>query len=181
MTRDRVVDRMRRDQFLGVHLAVNIFIGTTLLWLLLGVVAGLNPIWAIASLVAASDPQVKQAFANFRARLLNAFIGCTVGVLFLLTGSTSEWLLPFAMAAAALASTYLVRVPTMWRQCPITAALVVASALSQHSGVLGLESGLRRVGEIILGCLFGAIVSWAMSKVWHVPEKTGAAAAKAGK
>jgi len=171
MAQERLLDRMRRDEFLGVHLAVNIFIGATLLWLLLGVLGGINPIWAIASLVAASDPQVKQAFANFRARLLNAAFGCLVGVAFLLLGSASGWKLPFAMAASALVSVYFVRVPTMWRQCPITAALVVASAVSEHSNIHGLEVGLRRIGEILLGCLFGALVSWAMSKLWRVPEK----------
>ena len=169
MSRERLLDRMRWDEFLGVHLALNIFVGSTLLWLLLRVIAGLNPIWAIASLVAASDPQVKQAFANFRARLQNSVFGCAVGVLFLVIGGSSEWKLPFAMAASTLLSTYFVRVPTMWRQCPITAALVVASALTQHSSLTGAEIGIRRVGEIIFGCMFGATVSWLMSKLWHVP------------
>ncbi len=175
MSRERVLDRMRQDEFLGVHLAVNIFVGSTLLWLLLRVIADLNPIWAIASLVAASDPLVKQAFANFRARLLNSVFGCAVGVAFLVIGGSSEWKLPFAMAASTLLSTYFVRVPTMWRQCPITAALMVASALTQHSSVNGVEIGIRRGGEIILGSMFGAIVSWLMSEVWHVPipDKVG--------
>ncbi len=160
---------MRGDRFLGLHLAVNIFVGSTLLWLLLHLVAGLNPIWAIASLVASSDPQVRQALANFRARLVNAAAGCSVGLLFLAFGGTSEWRLPFAMALSALISSYIVRIPTMWRQCPITAALVIASSLSSHSNLTGMEIGLRRVGEIILGSLFGAIVSWLMSLAWHVP------------
>ncbi len=164
-----MLERMRADQFLGVHLAVNIFIGSTLLWLLLRVAAGLNPIWAIASLVAASDPEVKKALANFRARMLNAFFGCAVGLAFLAVGGSSEWKLPLAMAISALVSTYVVRVPTMWRQCPITAALVVASSLTQHSSLTGAEIGLRRVGEILLGCAFGVVVSWAMSHVWQVP------------
>lgn len=68
-----------------------------------------------------------------------------------------------------LLSTYIVRVPAMWRQCPITAALVVASALMQHSRLTGVEIGIRRVGEIILGSMFRATVSWLMSKLWHVP------------
>lgn len=164
-----LLGRMREDRFLGVHLALNIFIGSTLLWLLLHVFAGLNPIWAIASLVAASDPEVAKAWSNFRARLMNAFIGCAIGLAFIGVGGASEWKLPFAMGAAALVSTYVVRIPTMWRQCPITAALVVASSATQHSTLTGAELGLRRVGEIILGCLLGAVVSWMMSKVWRVP------------
>ncbi len=172
MPRERILDRMRGDSFVGVHLAANIFVGSTLLWLILHVAAGLNPIWAIASLVAASDPQVKQAYANFRARFLNSLFGCAVGLAFIEVGGMSEWKLPLAMAAATLVSTYVVRVPTMWRQCPITAALVVASSLSQNAGSTGVETGLRRIGEIILGCLFGVIVSWFMSKIWHVPVVT---------
>lgn len=170
MARERLLSRMRGDEFLGLHLAVNIFVGSALLWLLLRVIAGVNPIWAVASLVAASDPQVKQAYANFRARFLNALVGCAIGALFLAIGGAGEWKLPFAMAASALASSYFVRIPTMWRQCPITAALVIASAAEQHSSLSGFELGVRRVGEIILGCLFGVIVSWLMSKIWRAPD-----------
>lgn len=179
MARERLLDRMRGDSFLGLHLAVNVFVGSLLLWLLLRVLAGVNPIWAIASLVAASDPVVKQALKNFRARLLNSFFGCAVGAIFLAFGGASEWKLPFAMGASTLVSAYFIRIPTMWRQCPITAALVIASAASQHSNLSGFELGLRRIAEIILGCLFGATVSWLMSKVWTVPAPAGVGASKA--
>ncbi len=177
MPRERLMTRMRGDQFLGVHFALNIFVGTTLLWLLLHVVVGLNPVWAVASLVAASDPQVKEAFANFRGPLLNSVVGCVIGVLFLVVGSPNAWKLPLAMAASALLSSYVVRVPTMWRQGPTTAALVVASALTEHSSLTGFEMGATRVGEIMLGAMFGVIVSWLMSKVW--PMSTAEEAAKA--
>jgi uncharacterized membrane protein YccC len=163
---------MRGDRFLGLHLAVNVFVGSTLLWLLLRVAAGLDPIWAVASLVASSDPQVTQALANFRARLVNSAAGCGVGLMLLAFGGSSEWRLPFAMAISTLISSYIIRVQTMWRQCPITAALVIASSLSSHSNLTGMELGLRRVGEIILGSLVGATVSWLMSLVWRVPTVT---------
>ena len=53
----RVVSaRTVRDDWNRVHLAVNIFIATTLLWLLLPW-ADLNPIWAISSMVAARATQ----------------------------------------------------------------------------------------------------------------------------
>lgn len=171
MARERVLDRMRQDAFLGVHLALNIFVGSLLLWLILRVMVGVNPIWAIASLVAASDPQVKQAIANFRARLCNGVVGCLVGLAFLAIGGASEWTLPFAMGVSALVSAYIVRIPTMWRQGPITAALVIASAAAGHSSLTGFEIGLRRVAEVILGCVVGALVSWLMSRIWHVPAK----------
>jgi len=63
-----------------------------------------------------------------------------------------------------------VRIPTMWRQAPITAAIVIASGLEQHSKLTGAELGLRRVAEVLFGCVVGVIVSWLMSHVWPMPE-----------
>ena len=37
-----------KGDLLGVHLAVNVFVGTTLLWLLLRLGANTSPIWAIS-------------------------------------------------------------------------------------------------------------------------------------
>jgi hypothetical protein len=53
--------RFLKDDLLGVHLAVNVFVATAVLWLLLRKVAGLNPIWAIGSMIASVDPNVKLA------------------------------------------------------------------------------------------------------------------------
>lgn len=61
----RLSDLLKGD-WVGVHFAVNIFIATSLLWLILRKAAGLDPIWAISSMIAASDPNVKQAMRTFR-------------------------------------------------------------------------------------------------------------------
>ena len=61
-------------------------------------------------------------------------------------------------------------VPVMWRQAPITAALVLASGFEKHSKLSGLEIGLRRVGEVILGCIVGFAVTWVISKIWPLHE-----------
>ena len=58
--------RFSRDDLVGVHFALNVFISTTLLWIILHLYARLNPIWAISSMIAASDPDVKQAVKTFR-------------------------------------------------------------------------------------------------------------------
>jgi hypothetical protein len=47
----------------------------------------------------------------------------------------------------------------MSRQAPITAAIVIAGSLSAHSKVGGMESGLRRVSEVIFGCVVALAVS----------------------
>ena len=56
---------LQRD-LAGVRFAVNVFIGSAILWYLLRHVADTNPIWAIASMIAASEPVVKEAARMFR-------------------------------------------------------------------------------------------------------------------
>lgn len=165
-----VFERFKQDDLRGVRFALNVFIGTTALWLLLRHVAGVNPIWAIASMIASSEPVMGEALRMARASLINTAVGCAVGLAVLLTGGSSEWRLPIAISMAVLVSSYFVRIPTRWRQAPITAAIVIASGLTQHSRMIGIEQGLSRVAEVFLGCLIGIIVSWLMSHVWPFPE-----------
>jgi hypothetical protein len=63
----------------------------------------------------------------------------------------------------------VVRITTMHRTGPITAALIIASGLQHHTKLSGVEVGLRRVAEVLLGCVVGLIVAWVMSKIWPVP------------
>jgi uncharacterized membrane protein YccC len=163
-----------KGNWLGVHFAVNIFIATTALWLLLRWAADLNPIWAISSMIAASDPNVGEALRTFRGRIINAALGCVTGLFFLIIGRGGEWTLPLALSVTVLLSTYVVRVQVMWRQAPITAALVIAAVLTHHSELTAVEVGLRRVGEVMLGCVVGLAVTWLMSKIWP-PPATGPA------
>jgi len=154
----------------GVRFAVNVFIASAILWYLLRDVADTNPIWAIASMVAASEPQVKEAARMFRARIINVLVGCAVGLLFVVLGGSSEWKLPLALAVAVLVSSYLIHIQTMWRQAPITAAIVIAAGLTHHSKLSGVEHGLHKVAEVLLGCAMGLLVSFVMSRVWPLPE-----------
>jgi uncharacterized membrane protein YccC len=161
---------LQRD-IIGVRFALNVFIGTTVTWYVLTHIADdENPIWAIASMVAASDPQVKEAVRIFKSRLINVLLGCAVGLIFVIIGGTSEWKLPIALAVTVLLSSYWVQIPTMWRQAPITAAIVIAAGLTEHSKLSGIQHGVHKVVEVIFGCLVGLLVSLLMSKVWPVAE-----------
>jgi uncharacterized membrane protein YccC len=164
------LERLIGGDWLGVHFAVNIFVATTILWLMLHQAAGLNPIWAISSMVAASDPIVRQAVSTFRGRIINALLGCAVGFAFLVVGGAREWKLPLAMSVTVLLSTYVVRVQVMWRQAPITAAIVIAAGMTHSSKMTALEIGVRRVGEVLLGCVVGVAISWLMSIIWPAPQ-----------
>ena len=70
-------DEMRHD-IVGIRFAFNVAIATTIVWYVMDHVANTDPIWAIASMVAASDPQVTQATRMFRSRMINVTVGCVV-------------------------------------------------------------------------------------------------------
>lgn len=150
--------------------AANVFIGTTLVWAVLREIGGVSPIWAIAAMIASTDPQVDVAARMFRSRIVNVLVGAAVGLAFMLFARSGEWMLPIALAATVLISAYLVRVPTMWRQAPITAALVIASGLSLQSKSAGIELGLTKVAEVLFGCFVGLAISALMARVWPLPE-----------
>jgi uncharacterized membrane protein YccC len=156
------------DHLIGIRFAVNVFIATTIVWFAMKLVGDTNPIWAIASMVAAADPQPGEARRVFRSRLINVLVGCVVGFCFLLAGGGRDWTLPFALAVTVLISSYVVRIKTMWRQAPITAAIVIAASISRSSTLSGIQHGLHKVAEVLFGCLVGLLVSWLMSKVWLV-------------
>jgi uncharacterized membrane protein YccC len=167
---EALLDRLglSHDHLLGVRFAVNVFIATAIVWFTLSRLGDTNPIWAIASMVAAADPQPEEARRLFRSRITNVLVGCGVGFSMLLVGGRSDWLLPFALAIAVLISSYIIRIKTMWRQAPITAAIIIAAGITHGVRSAGIASGLHKVGEVFFGCLVGLIVSWLMSRVWLV-------------
>jgi uncharacterized membrane protein YccC len=129
-----------------------------------------NPIWAISSMVATSDPLMKNALIFFRARISNALLGCGVGLVFIAIGGSRLLMLPVAMAVTVLLTSYVVRIQTMWRQAPITAAFVIAAGIEHHSRIKGLQAGAFRMSEVLFGCVVGLAVAWLVSVMWPLPE-----------
>ena len=156
------------DHLLGFRFAVNVLIASAIVWYTVRVIGDSNPMWALASMVAAADPQPDQASRVFRSRLINVAVGCLVGFAFLTFGSGQQRMVPVALAVTVLISSYLVRVKTMWRQAPITAAVVIAAGLVGGSAKVGMGRGLHKVAEVLFGCVIGILVSLVMSKVWLV-------------
>jgi uncharacterized membrane protein YccC len=163
------LDEMRHD-VVGIRFAFNVAIATTIVWFVMDRLANSDPIWAIASMVAASDPQVTQARRMFRSRMINVLVGCAVGLAFLVVGGPAAWKLPIALAVTVLLSSYVIHIQTMWRQAPITAALVISSGLAAHSDLSGIEHGLHKVAEVLFGCVVGLVVSWSMAKLWPLRQ-----------
>ncbi len=156
------------SHLLGWRFAINVAIGSAIVWYGLTFVANTNPIWGIASMLAASEPELAQAKHMFLSRLINVLVGCAIGLVFLLFAGANTWVLPLALFATVMISSYVVRVKTMWMQAPITAAVVIAASLTQGTAAAGFGQGLNKIVEVVFGCLVGITVSWAMSKVWLI-------------
>jgi len=174
------LERFIRGDMHGIHYAVSIFFATAVLWILVHEMAKANPVWAISSMVATSDPLMKTAVLTFRARIINTIVGCAIGLAFIAIGGTRLITLPLAMAVAVLVTSYGVRIQTMWRQAPISAAFVIAAGLEYHSRRHGLQAGAQRMMEVLFGCLVGITVAWLVSVVWPLPDSptTGTAPSK---
>src|SRR5215831_4174552 len=162
------------EHLVGLRFAINVALATTIVWNVLQAIGDRNPIWAIASMVAASDPQPDEARRMFKARLINVAVGSASGLFFLLVGGRQNWILPLALGATVLVSSYVVRIKTMWRQAPITAAVVIAAALTSDSSAIGIVQGLHKVAEVVFGCLTGIMVSLVMSRVWLIQPSADA-------
>ena len=177
----RKIDDFIQGDMHGVHYAVSIAIATALLWVTVHELAKSNPVWAISSMVATSDPMMKQALMLFRARLINTLLGCAVGITFIAVGGLHLIALPTGMALTVLLSSYVVKIPTMWRQGPITAAFVISASLEHHTRGPALRAGMNRISEVLFGCIIGLVVAYTLSRVWPLPEDKPAAKAATAK
>ena len=172
----KALERFIQGDMHGIHYAVSIFIATAVLWISVHEMAKSDAVWAISSMVATSDPQMKQAVLTFRGRIINTLVGCAVGLLFIAVGGGGHVItLPLALAVTVLLSSYVVRIPTMWRQAPISAAFIIAAGMEHHSRMRGLQAGMNRVSEVLFGCVVGLAVAWVVSVVWPLPEPAPAA------
>lgn len=173
----KALDRYIRGDMHGIHYAVSMFIATAVLWLCVHALAKANPVWAISSMVATSDPLMKTALMILRARITNTLVGCAIGLIFIAIGGTRIITLPLAMAVTVLVSSYFVRIQTMWRQAPISCAFVIAAGFEHHSRINGLKAGSQRMAEVIFGCVVGLAAAWLVSVVWPLPDPAAAATA----
>jgi uncharacterized membrane protein YccC len=170
----KAIDRYVKGDMHGIHYAVSIFFATAVLWLSVHALAKANPVWAISSMVATSDPLMKTALMILRSRIINTLVGCAIGLAFIAIGGARMITLPLAMAVTVLVSSYFVRIQTMWRQAPISCAFVIAAGFEHHSRINGIKAGAQRMAEVIFGCVVGLAAAWFVSVVWPLPDPASA-------
>lgn len=168
-TNMNLVQRFTKGDMHGAHYAISVMIAAALLWILVDKMTTSSPVWAISSMVATSDPVIKQSKLAFQWRVINALVGCLIGLIAIAVGGPNLVMLPLAMGAAVIVPWYMLPVQTMWRQAPIGAAFVIAAGWEHHSRINGLHAGAVRMGEVLLGCIVGILVAWVVSRVWPLP------------
>ena len=164
-------DRYIQGDMHGIHYAVSIFIATAILWICVHEMAQKNPIWAISSMVATSDPLMKNALTFFRARITQCAVGCAVGApvhrhrRFAASHAAAgdgghspadKLRGPHSDDVAAGADHGCVR-----HLCRHRVSLAHATAFRQAS---------FRMSEVLFGCVVGLAVAWLVSVVWPLPE-----------
>lgn len=154
----------------GVHYAVRILIGTSLLWLALHNEQTADSLWAIISLVVVTETQTRPAWAAFRARMINTMIGSAIGLTFLLIPAPQVWMLTPAISVSALVATYINKVKQGWRIAPVTTALIMSAAMTQHSTFGAFTLALHRTLEVFIGSVTAVIVTFLMSHIWLPQE-----------
>ncbi len=154
----------------GIHYAIRILIGTSILCFMLQWLGDTNPLWAIISLIIVTEPKIEAAWLTFKARIINTIVGALMGLVFLLLIGQQTWLLPVALTITVLISTYFIRLPLGWRVAPITTAIIMASEMVDQSRFSGMEIALHRTFEVLLGSGLALGVSWMMSLVWAHKE-----------
>ena len=100
------------DHVLGFRYAVNVFIATTIVWSTLKLIGDSNPIWAIASMVAASDPVPEEARRLFRSRRIKGWRRAIWPCPWI--GKGSELLEPFFFLPMLLVTAWLFVLLRQW-------------------------------------------------------------------
>lgn len=155
----------------GLRYAIDVLLGTLIIWLLLRGIGDRNPVWAIISFIVVSDPDLGVAWLSFVSRFFNTLIGCTTGVLCLFIFGPKDWLLPPILALTIVICTNLPKTSGSWKIAPATSALIVTSALVEKSSSIGFEQALRRAEEVLLGSLMALFISALLSKFSNLKNR----------
>ena len=117
----------------------------------------------------APNPPYNRHLSISRRAFANTCIGGATGLVFVLVAGPRHVVLPLALGATVLVSSYVFQVPPYWRTAPTTAALVVASSLERESRKIGLEISVHRVAEVMLGSFMAVVVAFVMARIWEPP------------
>jgi uncharacterized membrane protein YccC len=157
----------------GFQYAVRIFIGCAIVWFILDRIHHHNTLWAVISIIVATEPELSAALLAFKSRTVNTFIGCAVGLAFLYLLGPSFGSILLGIIASVLICTHVILVPGSWRIAPVTVAIVMTPSVLGGSRAAGLATAIERTEEVLLGsavALLITVLSFSIQR--HIARKT---------
>jgi len=156
----------------GVQWAARIVVGCLIAWFVLRHFWGIDPIWAMISVVVVSEPAFESSLTTFESRVLNTLIGCAVGLVCLYLLGPAIWSVVLGVAISVVICANFVRIPGSWKISPITVLIVMTPGVLAHFTSGDIRVGLRRTGQVLFGGIVAVIIAYLAAKV--APENTKA-------
>ena len=132
---------------------VKLITGSIIVWYGLRAVGVTQPYWAMISLIVVTEPDVKVAKKNVRARLINTANGAVVACIVLFAFGASFFSMMVAMTVAVVVAMAWQNYPSNWRLAPNTAVILMAAALNGTGLPEEVKLAMYRVLEVITGSL----------------------------
>jgi uncharacterized membrane protein YccC len=151
--------------------AVKTLLGATICWYGLSWVSGVNPLWAIISVIIVSDTDFSGTMTLAKTRVLNTIVGCVSAMCSLILFGYGPWVCFLTAAATVLFITSIDFYPTNWRLAPVTVVIVMDAARHVADKKTGIFYGLIRTGEIIGGCAVALCLAYLFSYVLRIKKK----------
>lgn len=147
---------------LSLAYALKIALASLLVWPGLTALNIPQPVWAIVTIAAVSDPNLSAARQLVVNRVTNTLVGCVVAIItVILFGATLTSMIA-ALAVSVILVTSIEHYPANWRLAPITVAILMGGAVGGDQR-LALHLAWLRASEIIFGSLAALLMAWLFS------------------
>jgi uncharacterized membrane protein YccC len=159
----------------GIAFVTRILLGSVIVWWSLYSVHDPKKVWALISVIVVSDPDFKTVRVTVIARIVNTFMGCLLGLLFIYLLGVNIWSLLAAIGVSVLLSTSFKNYPSSWKLAPVTVVIVMAPSVVENT--LWREAipiALTRTAEVMYGSLvaFGlGFIFLLLGRTFHWNEK----------
>ena len=125
--------------------------GSLIVWYGLRALGIPEPFWAMISVIVVTEPELKVAKRNFRARVINTINGTIAAALALWIFGATFFAALAAMTAATLVAMSVGRYPDNWRLAPNTTVIPMSAALTGTGFVDEMRLAMLRVAEVMTG------------------------------
>jgi uncharacterized membrane protein YccC len=134
----------------GWEYAIRISLGCAVAWYVLQLIGLHTALWALISVIIATEPELSAAWMAFLSRIVNTFIAAAIGLPLVYLIGPEFWSVLLGITISVLICTHLIKVPGSWRVAPVTVAMMMPSVLAASRSA-GLSTAIDRTEEVLVG------------------------------